>query len=282
MHRAQPPGVRRAGRQRDVHGVALGVRAAHVLGEPGAREEHPAALVHRDREHAGVVPEDALDAVAVVDVDVHVGDPLGALVEQPADRDGCVVVDAEATRPVGHRVVQAAAEVHAVLDLAAPDRRGEVGAALHDAGAGLVHPDERRVVLGAEAAVEVGGRRVGRGRLHRRHVGRVVHGLEQRVVRRLGADDLDSARVVEQSERAGQPGGEVEAQRRHGVRRAEVVPREAVVPDHASLRRHGPDATPAGSLGAPGDAQSRTNGHDGSGSARRPTRPPHAARGRRR
>ena len=44
-------------------------------------------------------------AVAVVGVDVDVCHALDPVVEQPADRDPHVVVDAEARSPVGHRVV---------------------------------------------------------------------------------------------------------------------------------------------------------------------------------
>ena len=51
-------------------------RAAHVLGEAGAGEEVAPALVQRHRQHPRLVPERALDAVAVVHVDVDVGDPL--------------------------------------------------------------------------------------------------------------------------------------------------------------------------------------------------------------
>jgi len=40
-------------------------------------------LVQRDREHPGVVVERGLHTVAVVDVDVDVGDALEAVVRQP-------------------------------------------------------------------------------------------------------------------------------------------------------------------------------------------------------
>ena len=110
----QPAGVAGAGRQRHVDRRTLGVRPADVVREAGAGEQHLAGLVQRDRQHPRVVPEHPLDAVAVVDVDVDVRDPLGALVEQPLDADRDVVVDAEAAGPVGHRVVQAAGDVDAV------------------------------------------------------------------------------------------------------------------------------------------------------------------------
>ena len=115
---AQPVGVAGTGRQGDVDGAAFGVGAADVAGEAGAREENGARLVDRDREHPRVVPEDLLDAVTVVNVDVDVGDPLDALVEQPLDADRSVVVDAETARLVGHGVVQAPGEVDRVARLA--------------------------------------------------------------------------------------------------------------------------------------------------------------------
>ena len=48
----------------------------------------------------GSSQNDPLDPVAVVDVDVDVGHPLGTVVEQPLDADGDVVVDAEPCRMV--------------------------------------------------------------------------------------------------------------------------------------------------------------------------------------
>ena len=57
----------------------------------------------------------------MVDVDVDVRDPLRPGVQQRADRDRDVVVDAEAAGPVGHRVVQAAGDVDRVERVPAPD-----------------------------------------------------------------------------------------------------------------------------------------------------------------
>ena len=101
---AQPRGVAGARRERDVGDRAARGRAADVGRPAGAGEEVPTALVHRDREHPGVVPEHPLDAVAVVHVDVDVRHPLGAVVEQPLDADADVVVDAEPGRVAAHGV----------------------------------------------------------------------------------------------------------------------------------------------------------------------------------
>ena len=51
-------------------------------------------LVQADREHVGVALEDVLHAVAVVHVDVDVGDAMAAVLE-PLTRDRGVVVRAE-------------------------------------------------------------------------------------------------------------------------------------------------------------------------------------------
>ena len=48
------------------------------VGNPVPEKQHLAGLVERDRQHVRVVPEDLLDAVTVVDVDVDVSDALDA------------------------------------------------------------------------------------------------------------------------------------------------------------------------------------------------------------
>ncbi len=167
VHGAQPVAVAGAGRQRHVDGGALGAGAAGLVREPGAGEQHPAGLVHGDRQDPRVVPEQRLRPVAVVHVDVDVGDLRGAGVEQPLHRRGDVVVDAEAGGPVAEGVVQPAAEVHRVPHLAGPHLVGAVDAGLQHPGAGVVHAGEGRVVGGAETARLVGVVGVLGGVLHR-------------------------------------------------------------------------------------------------------------------
>ena len=124
VERTQPAVVADAGRQRDVDRAAVGARAAGLGRESGAREQRQRRLVQADRQHPRVVVEHGLYAVAVVHVDVDVRDALGAEFEQPPDRDGRVVVDAEAARRRRHRVVQAAGDVDRVHRLAGPHRLG--------------------------------------------------------------------------------------------------------------------------------------------------------------
>ena len=114
-------------------------------------------LVDADRQDAGVVPERGLDAVAVMDVNVEVGDAAGAVVEQPGDGDGGVVVDAEAAGIAAHRVVQAAGNVGAVLGRAGPDGPGGCERGAGDEGGCVVHAGEDGVVCGAQAVGEQGG-----------------------------------------------------------------------------------------------------------------------------
>ena len=105
-----------------------------------------AGLVDGDGQHPRVVPEDPLDAVAVVDVDVDVRHALDAGVEQGLDADGDVVVDAEAAGAVGHRVVQPAGDAHRVQALAAGHLSAGLDGGADDVRRRLVHPLEDRVV----------------------------------------------------------------------------------------------------------------------------------------
>ncbi len=125
-------------------------RAAGFGRQAGAGEQGVRVLVQADRQDPRVVPERRLHAVAVVRVHVDVGDPLGALAQQPGDRDGRVVVDAE---PAGVGRPWRGAGRRRCWRRAAPPRpdgpgRGQRGPG-HQGGR-LVHAGEHRVVLGAE------------------------------------------------------------------------------------------------------------------------------------
>ncbi len=187
-------------------------------------------LVQRDGEHPGVVPERLLDAVAVVDVHVDVGDPLGAEFEQPGDGERRVVVDAEAGRAVGHRVVQAAGEVDGVRGLPAPDGFGGGDRLAGDQRGGGVEGGEGPVVVGAEAVPRVLPVGVGGGPLDRLDVRRGVHQAEGGVARGGRGADGDTrpggeAEVLDQAHGERQPGGI------HRVARAEVVGGDRLVPE---------------------------------------------------
>ena len=93
----------------------------------------------------GSAAVDRLDAVAVMDVEVDV-QHAQAVAPRPRDRERRVVVDAEARGAVAHRVVEPAARVERVLDVAAQDRLHRPQRAAGDRRGGIVHPGERRIV----------------------------------------------------------------------------------------------------------------------------------------
>ena len=130
--------------ERDVDRRAVAVAGASLGPVAGARVVRE--LVRREVEHARVVVEDVLRAVAVMDVDVDDGDALDSrLFERARDGDGDVVEEAEAHRAVRRRVVPGRAnEAEGGIELAAQDRlrRGERAAGgaqrgLVRAGAGV-------------------------------------------------------------------------------------------------------------------------------------------------
>ena len=182
-----------------------------------------------DRQHARVVPEDRLDAVAVVDVDVDVRHPLRALVEEVLDADRDVVVDAEAGGLVAHRVVQAPGDVRRVEALAAPHLAGGLDGRADHVRGGDLHALEDGVVVGAQPALLVD--RPGRGThpVHGVDQPPVVHGRDQVVLGHRGVHQLQAA--IEDTELAGQPHREVDADGDIGCPNSEVVLREAGVED---------------------------------------------------
>ena len=190
--------------------------------------------MHRDRQHPRLVVEDPLGAVAVVDVEVDVGDALEAGVEQRPHRDRGLVVDAEplglARRPV--------------VGAGRGDQRG-AGAALghgprgrgaRRAGAGRVLVHARvRVVVAADAPLARLGPR-GQHRLlavapHRPDEGRREDPGEllvgQGPGRRLERDPV----AVEQARLAAERHGQPVAARVRGVAAAEAHAEPVVVHD---------------------------------------------------
>ena len=82
----------------------------------------------------------------MVHVHVDVRDPTGAVIEQPPDGDGRVVVHAEAARPAGHGMMQPSGRVERMLGPAAPDGVGGADRRPGHARPRLVHVREDRVV----------------------------------------------------------------------------------------------------------------------------------------
>ena len=125
--------------------VPAAVPSPDLVGIARAGEQVAAGLVQRQGQHARVGPVDRLDAVAVVDVEVEVQDAQ-AVVPRPGDRERRVVVDAEPGGAVRHRVMEAAAGVEGVLDVAAQDRLDRPQRPTGHRGTGVVHPGEGRIV----------------------------------------------------------------------------------------------------------------------------------------
>ena len=198
----------------------------------------------RDRQHPGLVPEDRLDTVAVVDVDVHVGDPFGPLTEEPRDRDGRIVVDTEAARTGGHRVMEAARGVEGVEHIAAPDGAGCLHGGTRDQGAGLVHPVEDRVVSRAVAEPgPVALLSAARG-LRRLEVLLRMDQPEGVVGRRLAGEHLHTVEPVQAR------GGDQIPCEEHPVRPermtgAMVVDPRLRAPDESGIAAHGTERTAA-------------------------------------
>jgi hypothetical protein len=97
------PGSGVSGGRGDVQRPSEGVGTAQLLDEARPRVERAPVLVEGDEEDVGVVPEDVLGAVAMVDVRVHYRDPAQAVpAAQILHQDGHVVDVAEATVAVHH------------------------------------------------------------------------------------------------------------------------------------------------------------------------------------
>ena len=189
--------------ERDVDRGALGVARAAFVDGPRPREQRFARLVDRDGEHPRVPVEDRLDAVAVVDVDVHVRDRVHAVVEQPRDRDRGIVVHAEPGGPRRHRVMQASGGVEGVQDRAVADGLGRDERGTRHERTRLVHVREDRVVAGPEPEPAPAPLLAVPGRLRRLDVRVLVHEPELGVGRGAAREPGD-VRALEQAARLDQ------------------------------------------------------------------------------
>jgi hypothetical protein len=124
-----------------------------------------------------------LDAVAVMDVQVDV-EHAQTVAPRPGDRQGHVVVDAETARPRPHGVVQPAAGVVRVLDVAAQDRLDRPDRTARNRAAASCMPAKAGSSPGPMPAWRSGG--IGREAAHRGDVVGRVEPLELVVGRGLG------------------------------------------------------------------------------------------------
>ena len=155
----QPLRITGPGGKRHVHRESRRPWAAGLGRPPGAGPQRRRVLVQADRQHPRIIVEGGLHPVAVVHVDVDVGDPPGPRLEQPVDGDRGIVVHAEPAGAGAHGMVQAASDARAVLRRAGPHglsrRQGGPG----DQRGRLMHAREQRIVRGAQAEH---GRELGR------------------------------------------------------------------------------------------------------------------------
>jgi hypothetical protein len=125
---------------------------APLAHEAGAREERLAGLVDRHGQDQRVVPEERLDTVPVMDVEVEIQHAMTGIARHGA-RQGDIVVDAEARGVTGHGMVQPAAGMERVERLPFEDGVHRRQRAAGDRGGRLVHAHECRVIAWADAAL---------------------------------------------------------------------------------------------------------------------------------
>ena len=208
----QPPVVRGRRWQREVQRTALAQTLANLGRHAGTRVEGAWVLMHRDRQYPGIVVEGHLHAVAVVDVDVNVGDPLRPRVEQCPDRQHHIVEHAEAGRRITHRVMQPTGDVHRVLGPPVPDLQRCHSRTARDQSGRVVHPGEHGIVIAAEPVPEIS-----RLDARRSHGLQIVSRVDGQQLRFIGNPRFDHGELVEHSEAAGQGYRQVEPDRGHRV-----------------------------------------------------------------
>ena len=107
---------------------------------------------------AGIVLERVEHAIAVMRIDVDVGDALRALrASQQLDDDAAVVEDAEAGGVVARGMMQAGDRHEGAATLALHDRLRRTQGRAHHAGRRLVDATERRRVAAIQKAAAAGG-----------------------------------------------------------------------------------------------------------------------------
>jgi hypothetical protein len=187
-----------------------------------------------DRQHPGVVPEDRLHPVAVVNVDIDVRDPLDALPEHPRDGDRGIVVHTEPARPVGHRVVQPAADVDPVIGPAGQDGACSRQRRPGDQRARPVHAGKDGIVRRTEAVGRIGPQRVA----GQADGVEITGGVAEHQLVVGGSGHAFARGSVQYAESLGERHRELDPDRRHRVTRPEVVGQERDVPGNGHGAGH--------------------------------------------
>lgn len=243
---SQPQRITGAGQDREVDRGAFGGARPHLARPTGVGPQRRGVLVDGDRHHTRVAEKRVLDAVSVVGVDVDVGDPVEAVVQQPGNGDRGIVVHTEPGCPVRHRVVHSAADAHRAAGAAGRDLLGGGERTTGEDGAGLVHAREDRVVVGTESVPRLqlrGQRRVGAvaGEFDRVDVGGGVDAEQIGVGGGVGADHL---RRVDQTQSVGERHRQIEPGGVHRMLRTPAVAEIVRTPDHDAIRSGGCCAPP--------------------------------------
>ena len=122
LERFQPGRISRSRRQRYVDRGFLCIGTADFRDKAGCTGKQPLRpFVKRNRQDIGVVPENGLDAVAMMDVDIDVRHFLEACVLKRPNPERKVVERAEPAGVIGVRVVQPARDVERDVELPARD-----------------------------------------------------------------------------------------------------------------------------------------------------------------
>ena len=87
------PFVCGARRQGDVESAAKCLRPAHLIDEAGARVEGAPVLMEGYTEYIGVVPEDLLSSIAMMNISIDDCDPLMAVLRPQVLDKNCHIID---------------------------------------------------------------------------------------------------------------------------------------------------------------------------------------------
>src|SRR5699024_4865912 len=88
VDRTQIPRVSNRSWNRNVDGVAFCLWTTDIVGKTCARKQQQTGFVDRDGEHSGVIHKCLLDAIAVMRVEIDIGDTLSTLIQHVLNEIG--------------------------------------------------------------------------------------------------------------------------------------------------------------------------------------------------
>ena len=172
LERGAPRGIKGrvvgAWRQRCVVLGAHRRATPSLIGSASAGVEVATVLVQVDERDIGVLFEGIEHAIAVVGVDVHIGDALQPVPgPQPLDGDTAIIQGAETCRPLSACVMQAGDRHKGSTSLSAHDRLGGAQRRTDHIGSGLVHAEEGWGVAPIEPTLTAQRSRTQQGKVSR-------------------------------------------------------------------------------------------------------------------